>query len=123
MTDHKYTPLEDVPFPGSSKSRGLRFLSISLHGLILSIVGLVGFLAGSYGNFRWTRSSEHSWSKFAVRFQLVFLLMYFFIASDLSSITRTAVKFQGSFDFRNPFRGPPSEAIDREWDRFTAHRE
>lgn len=77
--DHKYTPLEDdVSFPFPRKSRGLRFLSISLHGLILLIVGLVGFLAGSYGNFRWTRFNEHSWSKFAAYLQLGFLLMYFF---------------------------------------------
>lgn len=46
-----------------------------------------------------------------------------YVASELSKLTRTAVEFQSSIYSENPFRGPPGPAVDREWDRFSAHRE
>lgn len=44
-------------------------------------------------------------------------------AKELAAFKRVPTKFQGSFNFTNRFRGPPSKEIDHEWNRFAANCE
>lgn len=121
LPKHRYAQLDSGATLGHENTHAKRWRCLHLGAYLCPVVTLIGgFLFGiflvsttpaEFGAGGWCKSAVLSETQSAIDN----------VATELASLRRRPVQFSGSFNFPNRYRGPPSDELDAEWDRFTHH--